>query len=110
MCYPFFCPQGGGKKQIVCPLGDKHFPYTVGGQTSSHPGEGDTHFYTGGTNIIHKGEKTFSVGGDGGDGDVDGEENDVSAGAKILRGPLVCPCVKLCLSPGDKQFVCPPGE
>ena len=56
----------------------------------------------GGTNIFTRGGgQTFSVGGDGGDDDVDGEkEEDVSkantlaskasklsAGARILRGP-----------------------
>ena len=65
--------------------GDKHF-YSPGG---------DKHFYT-------KGEgQTFSVGSDGGNDDVDGEEEEdvseaklfvretskPSAGTRILRGP-----------------------
>ena len=57
---------------FVCPPGDKHF---------SHTGEGG-------------GQTILTYGGDVGvDGDVDGEEEDVSeasklsAGARIFRGP-----------------------
>ena len=48
---------------------------------------GDKHFYT------ERGEQTFYVKDVGGDGDVDGEEEDVSeasklsAGDRIFRGP-----------------------
>ena len=95
--------------------GDKHFSHTGegGGQTFLTHREGQTFFHTGGGGYKHfshmrGGDKhfyterwgqTFYIGDVGGDGDVDGEEEDVSkanipvseagklsAGARIFRG------------------------
>ena len=74
---------------FVCPQGDKHFSYTGGDKHFSHTGRDK------------QGGGTFSVGGVGGKDDVDGakeedvseantlasEASNLSAGARILRGP-----------------------
>ena len=85
--------------------GDKHFSHTEEGGTNifHQGGQGQTFLtHLGGTNIFtHMGGQTFSAGSDGGNDDVDGEEEEdvseanilvseaskLSAGARIFRGP-----------------------